>query len=67
MLAKVQVFARKFQEAGKPVAIICHAPRILVSADMVRGRKLTSYHTIQDEIRNARGTWLVQEVVVDGN
>jgi protease I len=67
VVTKVQLFVREFQDAGKPIAIICHAPWILVSADLVRGRKLTSYHTIQDDIRNAGGTWLDQEVVVDGN
>lgn len=67
MLPKLQLFVREFQEAGKPIAIICHAPWILVSADLVRGRTLTSYHTIQDDIRNAGGTWVDQEVVVDGN
>ena len=57
----------QFQEAGKPMAIICHAPWILVSADLVRGRRLTSYHTIQDDIRNAGGERLDQEVVEDDN
>jgi len=58
---------RGMQDAGKPMAVICHAPWILVSADLVRGRKLTSYYTIQDDIRNAGGTWVDQEVVLDGN
>jgi len=60
-------FVLHFQEAGKPMALICHAPWILVSAELVRGRRLTSYHTIQDDIRNAGGEWLDQEVVEDGN
>jgi protease I len=66
-LPEVQEFVQQFQEAGKPIAAICHAPWILVSADLVRGRRLTSYHTIQDDIRNAGGEWLDQEVVEDGN
>ena len=58
---------RHFFTANKPVAAICHAPWELVSAGLVRGRTLTSYHTLQDDIRNAGGNWLDQEVVEDGN
>lgn len=64
---KAQEFARKFNEAGKPMAIICHAPWLLVSAGLVKGRTLTSYHTIQDDIRNAGGNWQDREVVRDRN
>src|SRR6266699_1096194 len=53
--------------ADKPLAIICHAPWLLVSARLVIGRTLTSYHTIQDDIRNAGGKWVDQEVVRDHN
>jgi protease I len=63
----VQAFLRAMQEAGKPLAAICHAPWELVSAGLVPGRTLTSYHTIQDDIRNAGGTWVDREVVEDGN
>jgi protease I len=66
-LPEVQAFVRSFQDADRPMAIICHAPWLLVSAGLVRGRRLTSYHTIQDDIRNAGGEWLDQEVVEDGN
>lgn len=59
-------WVRDFLEAGKPVAAICHAPWLLVSADCVDGRKLTSYYTIQDDIRNAGGEWVDEEVVIDG-
>jgi protease I len=52
---------------GKPVAAICHAPWLLVSAKLVKGRRLTSYHTLQDDIRCAGGQWTDQEVVVDRN
>ena len=52
---------------GKPLTAICHAPWELVSAGLVRGRTLTSYHTIQDDIRNAGGNWVDREVVEDGN
>ena len=67
MVPEVQAFLRAMQDAGKPLAAICHAPWELVSAGLVRGRTLTSYHTIQDDIRNAGGNWVDQEVVEDGN
>jgi protease I len=58
-------FARAFFEQGKPVGAICHAPWTLVEADVVRGRKLTSWPSLQTDIRNAGGTWVDEEVVVD--
>ncbi|HEV3480276.1 MAG TPA: type 1 glutamine amidotransferase domain-containing protein, partial [Gaiellaceae bacterium] len=60
-------FVRTFVESGKPVAVICHGPWTLVEADVVRGRTLTSYPSVKTDIQNAGGTWLDQEVVVDGN
>ena len=67
MVPEVQAFLRAMQDAGKPLSAICHAPWELVSAGLVRGRTLTSYHTIQDDIRNAGGDWVDREVVEDGN
>ena len=67
MQPKAQEFVRKINEAGKPIAVICHAPWLLISAGLVKGRKLTSYHTIQDDIRNAGGQWEDKEVVRDRN
>jgi protease I len=67
VLPEAQSFVREFQEAGKPVAVICHGPWLLVSAGLVKGRKLTSYHTIRDDVRNAGGEWEDREVVEDGN
>jgi len=67
VVPEVQALLRKMQEAGKPIAAICHAPWELVSAGLVRGRRLTSYHSIQDDIRNAGGNWIDREVVEDGN
>jgi protease I len=58
-------FVRAFFEQGKPVAAICHGPWVLVEADVVRGRKLTSWPTVQTDIRNAGGNWVDEEVVVD--
>lgn len=63
----VQAVLEQVNDADKPIAAICHAPWELVSADLVWGRRLTSYFTIQDDIRNAKGTWTDQEVVVEGN
>ena len=60
-------FVSEFFEAGKPVAAICHAPWMLVEADVARGRKLTSYWSIKTDVRNAGGNWVDEEVVVDGN
>jgi protease I len=67
VVPEVKSFLRQMQKAGKPIAAICHAPWELVSAGLVRGRTLTSYHTIQDDVRNAGGNWVDQEVVTDRN
>lgn len=58
-------FVRDFFEQGKPVAAICHAPWVLVEAGVIRDRKVTSWPTLQTDIRNAGGNWVDQEVVVD--
>jgi protease I len=59
-------FVRSFVDAGKPVAAICHAPWMLVEADVVRGRKLTSFWSIKTDVRNAGGNWVDEKVVLDG-
>jgi protease I len=58
-------FVRAFFETGKPVAAICHAPWALVEAGVVEGRTLTSFPSLQTDIRNAGGEWVDEEVVVD--
>lgn len=58
-------FVRDFFEQGKPVGVICHGPWMLVEAGVVRGRKVTSWPTLQTDIRNAGGEWVDEEVVVD--
>jgi protease I len=58
-------FVRDFFEQGKPVGAICHAPWTLVEAGVVRGRTLTSFPSIQTDIRNAGGNWVDEEVHVD--
>jgi protease I len=60
-------FVKGFFDAGKPVAAICHAPWSLVEADVVRGRTLTSWPSLQTDLRNAGADWQDREVVVDGN
>jgi protease I len=59
-------FVRAFFDAGKPVAAICHGPWTLVEADVVRGRTLTSWPSLQTDLRNAGATWVDEEVHVDG-
>ena len=58
-------FARAFFDQGKPVAVICHGPWTLVEADVVRGRRITSWPSLRTDIRNAGGNWVDEEVVVD--
>lgn len=57
---------RDFHGAGKTVAAVCHAPWLLVEADLVRGRNVTSYHSIKTDVKNAGGQWHDKEVVSDG-
>ena len=60
-------FVRAFHNAGKPMAVICHGPWVLVESGVVRGKRLTSWPTLETDIRNAGGDWVDVEVVVDGN
>lgn len=62
-----QEFVRHFDETTKPIAVICHGAWTLISTGLVDGRKLTSYHTIADDIRNAGGEWFDEPVVIDNN
>ena len=65
--ADAVAFVKAFFEAGKPVAAICHAPWTLVEADVVRGRRLTSWPSLQTDLRNAGADWVDEQVVVDTN
>ncbi len=65
MNAKAVQFVRSFVEQGKPVAAICHGPWTLIEAGAVRGRKMTSYPSLQTDLKNAGAQWVDQEVVVD--
>jgi protease I len=58
-------FARSFFDAGKPVAAICHAPWLLIEADVVRDREVTSYPSLRKDLQNAGARWVDREVVVD--
>jgi protease I len=58
-------FVRDFYEAGKPIGVICHGPWMLVEADIVRGHTLTAWPSLKTDIRNAGGTWVDEQVVVD--
>jgi protease I len=62
-----QKFVQEIDKARKPIAFICHAPWLLVSAGLTKGRTLTGYHTIQDDLRNAGTKYVDKEVVRDGN
>ncbi|MET0988252.1 MAG: type 1 glutamine amidotransferase domain-containing protein [Steroidobacteraceae bacterium] len=62
---KALTFVRAFADAGKPVAAICHAPWILINAGLAAGRKLTSWTTIREDLKNAGATVVDEEVVVD--
>ncbi|HEX3725666.1 MAG TPA: type 1 glutamine amidotransferase domain-containing protein [Pirellulales bacterium] len=59
-------FVRAFFDEGKPVAAICHGPQTLIEANVVRGRRMTSYPSIKTDLRNAGADWVDEEVVVDG-
>src|SRR4051794_34597828 len=65
--ADAVAFVTAFFEAGKPVAAICHAPWVLAEADVLRGRRMTSWPSLQTDLRNAGADWVDEEVVVDGN
>ena len=60
-------FVRSFVESGRPVAAICHAPWTLVEAGVLRGRRLTSWPSLQTDLRNAGAEWVDEELVTDGN
>jgi protease I len=62
-----QAFAKAFDGAGKPIAVVCHGPWLLISAGLAAGRTLTSWPSLRDDLRNAGATWVDREVVCDGN
>lgn len=64
---EVRDFVRSMETAGKPIAVICHAPWILISSGVIAGRRLTSWPGIQDDVRNAGAHWIDGAMVRDGN
>jgi protease I len=67
MDADAVAFVKTFVESGRPVAAICHAPWTLIEADVVRGKRITSWPSLQTDLRNAGAEWLDEQVVTDGN
>jgi protease I len=67
VVPEAKTFITAMDQAGKPIAVICHGPWLLVSAGLVSGRTMTSYHTIQDDLRNAGADWRDVEVLRDRN
>jgi len=65
MLPKAVEFVRSFAKSGKPIFAICHGPWTLVEADLVRGRKVTSWPSLKTDLKNAGASWVDQEVVSD--
>lgn len=58
-------FAKHFMKTGKPVAAICHAPQLLIETGMLKGKKLTSYPSLQTDLKNAGADWQDKEVITD--
>jgi protease I len=67
LLPQAQDFVKAADSAKKPIAVICHGAWLPVSAGIIKGRTVTSWPSLQDDIRNAGGTWVDKEVVEDGN
>lgn len=63
--ADAVALVRAFAEAGKPISAICHAPWLLIEADLVKGRHMTSYASLESDLKNAGANWVDQEVVTD--
>ena len=66
LIPAAQKLVKSHDSAGRPLAVICHGGWLLVSCGLVKGKRMTSYQTLQDDIRNAGGEWVDEEVVVDG-
>ncbi|QHB28861.1 protease [Pseudomonas monteilii] len=67
LIPGAQKLVKSHDSAGKPLAVICHGAWLLISTGLAQGKRMTSYKTLQDDIRNAGGNWVDEEVVVDGN
>jgi protease I len=60
-------FVRRFVDSGKPVAAVCHGPQLLIEADVVRGKRMTSWPSVRKDLENAGAHWVDEEVVTDGS
>jgi protease I len=58
-------FTKRFAETGRPMAVVCHGPQLLIEAGLVRGRRLTSWPSVRKDLENAGANWVDEEVVVD--
>jgi protease I len=67
MVEPARRFAQAVDKASKPIAVVCHGPWLLISAGLAAGRTLTSWPSLQDDLRNAGATWVDRDVVCDGN
>jgi len=67
LIPGAQMLVKSHNAASRPLAVICHGAWLLVSSGLAKRRRMTSYKTLQDDIRNAGGNWVDEEVVVDGN
>ncbi|MFJ4113447.1 type 1 glutamine amidotransferase domain-containing protein [Pseudomonas sp. NPDC089758] len=67
LIPGAQQLVKSHDAAGRLLAVICHGAWLLISSGLVKGKRMTSYKTLQDDIRNAGGTWVDEQVVVDGN
>lgn len=67
MITKAREWVNQAMSMGKPLAAICHAPWILASTGIAKGRRMTSFFTIQDDMRDAGADWVDEEVIIDGN
>jgi len=65
--AELVAFVRRFWETGRPVAAVCHGPQLLIEADVVRGKTLTSWPSVRKDLENAGAHWVDREVVEDGS
>src|SRR5690606_13048804 len=60
-------FVRRFAQTGRPIAAVCHGPQLLIEAELVAGREMTSWPSVRKDLENAGARWRDAEVVVDGN
>lgn len=67
IVAEAVAFTKEFVDSGKPVGSICHGPQLLISAEVLNGRTVTSVNKIRDDIKNAGGNYVDEELVIDGN